>query len=336
MTESALASCGGFGTGQGPHSVTGVDAIAPRRIPSLMNHSPENASSVADGAAPQNSHDSQDSPERFNETAISSELSVRFMQSLRDLWVYRDLFTAFVARDVKVRYKQTALGVIWVLLQPLLGGVIFAVLFRSIGAKHTAGWYSDLLFFMAGLVPWTSFSSAVQNAATSMETNAGMISKIYFPRMVIPGAYVCGAMLDFFIAFVVVLGMGAFGGALSPMLIVLVPALILIQMAAAMGIGLIFGALNAQYHDVKYVVPFVLQMGLFVTIPQALAKWPAAAQPILSLNPMAGVIEAYRALITGGAVNYPLLGEAALISFVLLIGGIWFFRARESKLVDIL
>lgn len=313
--------------------------IAHRRILSLMNFSSENDSSAgvaSEGETPNISAASISSSDRLPETFISSDLRVRFMQSLRDLWVYRDLFTAFVVRDVKVRYKQTALGVIWVLLQPLMGGVIFAVLFRSLGAKQGPNWYSDLLFYMAGLVPWTSFSTAVQNAATSMETNANMISKIYFPRMVIPGAYVCGSMLDFIIAFVVVLIMGAFGHGLSPMLAALVLPLVLIQMAAAMGIGLLFGALNAQYHDVKYVVPFVLQMGLFVTIPQSIVNWPAAAQPILSLNPMAGVVETYRALIVGSPVNYPLLGEAALISFALLIVGIWFFRSRESKLVDIL
>jgi lipopolysaccharide transport system permease protein len=235
-----------------------------------------------------------------------------------------------------VRYKQTALGVIWVLLQPLVASGVFAVVLRTLGAQKDVRPIDSLIFFMAALAPWSSFAMAVQNAAMSMEMNANMISKVYFPRMVIPGAYVCGAALDFLIAFAALFGIAAFAGAFRPALIAAMPLLLVVQMMAAMGLGLFFGALNAQYHDVKYVVPFLLQIGMFVSAFITLEGRSPVVRRILSLNPMASVIETYRALLAGRGVNYALLGEGAGIALFLFVGGLLFFRAREAKLVDIL
>lgn len=270
------------------------------------------------------------------ETVISSDARVRFIQSIRDLWIYRDLFVAFVIRDLKVRYKQTALGVIWVILQPLLAGGLFAMIFQGFTHRANQGFLANMLVAMAALVPWTSFASAVQNGAMSMEANAGMISKVYFPRMVIPGAFVCGAALDFLIAFTAFLLIAIFAGQFSFWLLILMPFFLLIQMMAAMGIGLFFGALNAQYHDVKYMVPFILQMGMLVSVLVDLANHGRLAQHLLSINPVAPLIYGYQRALLGQTIDLALIAQAALISICFLAGGIWFFRAREAKLVDIL
>lgn len=270
------------------------------------------------------------------ETVISSDARVRFVQAIRDLWIYRDLFAAFVIRDLKVRYKQTALGVIWVILQPLLAGGLFAMIFQGFTHRADQGFLANMLVAMAALVPWTSFASAVQNGAMSMEANAGMISKVYFPRMVIPGAFVCGAALDFLIAFAAFLLISVLAGQFTVWLLILMPAFLVIQMMAAMGIGLFFGALNAQYHDVKYMVPFILQMGMLVSVLVDLANHGRMVQHLLSLNPVAPLIYGYQCALHGQALDLVLTGQAALISVFLLAGGIWFFRVREAKLVDIL
>ncbi|MCC5875753.1 MAG: ABC transporter permease, partial [Candidatus Sumerlaeia bacterium] len=177
------------------------------------------------------------------ETIISSRPTHRFRQTLRDLVAYRELFRAFVARDIKVRYKQTALGVIWVLLQPLMASGIFAVVFKQIGAMQEATAMEALLFFMAGLVPWNTFQMAVNSASSSMETSANLITKVYFPRMVVPGAYVVGSALDFFIGLILFLGIGLYAGMPVWWVVLGVPLLLPIQMASAAGIGLFFAAL---------------------------------------------------------------------------------------------
>ena len=276
----------------------------------------------------------------LSETVISPDPGVRFFQSLRDLWAYRDLFIAFVARDIKVRYRQTALGVIWVVLQPLMTGGLLAILFKSAGIMSDIGAMDSMLFFMAGLVPWTAFALAVQTSSTSMEVNANLITKVYFPRMLIPGAHVCGSLLDFIIAFSVLVVMAAFSGALRPALILVMPLLVIVQVMAATGIGLFFGALNAQYRDVKYVVPFLLQMGMLLTVLIPLDTWNSQLRPVLSFNPMAAVVETYRALLglsgAAASVDSMLLVKGAVVSALLLVFGIWFFRKREAKMVDIL
>ncbi|MDK2973171.1 MAG: lipopolysaccharide transport system permease protein [Candidatus Sumerlaeota bacterium] len=270
------------------------------------------------------------------ETVISSRADVRLLQAIRDLWAYRDLFAAFVRRDLTVRYRQTALGVIWVVLQPLATGGVFAVIFRRLGAGADQSALESLLFYMAGLVPWMAFASAVQKAATSLETNASLVTKVYFPRMAVPGAYVAAGAVDFLIAFSVLAGLAAWTGRFSIWLLVAMPLLLLLQTAAALGLGFFFAILNAQYRDVKYVVPFVLTIGLFLTVILPLAQWGDLGRAILSWNPMMAVVEAYRAVLAGKAVDAMLMAKGTLSALVALAGGVWFFRHREHRLVDIL
>ncbi len=271
------------------------------------------------------------------ETVISCDGRVRFIQAIRDLWIYRDLFLAFITRDIKVRYKQTMLGVVWVILQPLLAGGVFSVVFRNLGAMQETSATDLLLFHIAGLVPWTTFSTAVTTSSASLETNANLISKVFFPRLVVPGAYVCGSVVDFSIAFTVLMILAAATGKFSPLLILAMPFLLAVQLMAAAGIGLIFSILNAQYRDVKYVIPFALMLGLFVTVPASLDSWKQPLlREILSFNPMAAPIETYRAILTDRPVDWSLLGKGTTSALTLLLAGIWFFRRREARLVDIL
>ncbi len=276
-------------------------------------------------------------PSPQQETIISSNPRVRFLQTLRDLYEYRELFAAFVSRDLKVRYKQTAFGVAWVVMQPLVTGVIFAALFGLVTGRFSG--LEGVLFFLAGLVPWMSFQNGVQMAANSLEANANLVSKVYFPRMVVPGAHVLASLIDYLIGFAVLLVVAAVAGKFNPLLIAVMPPLMLLQFMMAWGLGLFLAALNAQYRDVKYAIPFLLQTGMFLTVLVPLSSWEQAHPAlhfVLSLNPMAAVAETYRALLRDAGLDFSLLARGFVVSLLVLIGGLRFFAAREQKMVDIL
>jgi lipopolysaccharide transport system permease protein len=269
-------------------------------------------------------------------TVISAERHERLRQFLRDLWDYRELFLTFVERDIKVRYKQTALGVVWVVLQPLFMTGAFSLIFGRI-ARMPADGLPYPLFYLAALVPWNAFATALSQSSLSMESNAHLISKVYFPRVVVPGGIVCGSLLDFSIGWIVLNIVSAAYGLWSPVLLFLTPLLLLIQASTALGIGLVLAALNAQYRDVKHTVGFIVQVFMLATpVIYPASKLPPWAQPWLFLNPMAVVIESYRNILKGAPLNglqivCSLLSAAACLSL-----GIWFFRKREARLVDVL
>lgn len=287
-------------------------------------------------------------PPTQKETLISSNPRLRMIQTVRDLVEYRELFWAFVIRNLKIRYKQTALGVIWVILQPLITGVVFSAIFGLIRGSFSG--IDALLFFMAGLVPWTTFQNGVQMGAMSLEQNANLVSKVYFPRMTVPASQVISSLVDFMIAFLTLILIALLGGAFDLQLLLWMPPLLLIQFIAALGLSLFFAVLNAQYRDVKYTIPFLLQLGMFVTVWIPLEDWRRGQvgfgegwswlspylYEILSLNPMAGVVETYRAVLQGQPTNWDLLAKALTVSCVLLLIGARFFTAREKRLVDIL
>jgi lipopolysaccharide transport system permease protein len=285
------------------------------------------------------------------ETVISADANTRLRQALIDAWNYRELFTAFLRRDIKVRYRQTLLGVVWVVLQPLLTGVVFAAVFGLITGRF--GGFGGVVFFMAGLVHWTAFANGVQMASASLESQANLVSKVYFPRAVVPLAYVAGSMVDFAVSWIVFLLIAVAGGFFQPLLVVFLPLLLLIQLLTASGLGLALAALNAQYRDVKYAVPFVLQMGMFITVLAPLSIWSSIGEGaeagslkalagewlpmILSLNPMTAVVESARALSVGdGVLSVGLLVTGLLVSLIVFVAGLWFFSKREARLVDIL
>ncbi|MBI5396621.1 MAG: ABC transporter permease, partial [Verrucomicrobia bacterium] len=249
---------------------------------------------------------------------------------------YRELFWTFVERDLKVRYKQTALGVIWVILQPLFMSGAFALIFGKLAGMPTDG-LPVMLFYFAANVPWSTFATAVSQSALSLEVNAGLVTKIYFPRTVIPGAIVAGSVVDFAIGWTLLSGLALWFGRWHWQLFAVTPALLLVQVLTALGFGLVLGALNARYRDVKHAVNFFIQVLMLATpVIYPASKLPEVAQRLLFLNPMAGVITTYRSVLQDGSVDVALVVNSLLMAFVLCVGGLWFFRKNEARFADIL
>ena len=269
-------------------------------------------------------------------TIISADRHERIRQFLRDLWDYRELFWSFVERDVRVRYKQTALGVIWVILQPLFMMGAFSIIFGKIAKMPTDGLPLPL-FYLAALVPWNTFAAALSQSALSMEANAQLISKVYFPRVVVPGGIICGTFVDFAVGWILLNGVAIWLGYWHWQLIALTPLLLFMQGSTAFGIGLVLAALNAQYRDVKHAIGFVVQVFMLATpVIYPASKLPASIQSFLFLNPMAIVVSSYRGILSGTPLHWISMTTALLTSVFYLVAGLWFFRKREGKLADIL
>lgn len=252
------------------------------------------------------------------------------------VWRYRELLYFLVWRDLKARYKQTSLGVAWAVLQPFLTMVVFSVFFGRL-----AGVPSDDLpypvFTFAALLPWQLFSYALTESGNSLVTNQELLTKVYFPRLLIPLSTVLGGLADFAIAFLVLLGMMAFYGITPTSAVVVLPLLVLLTCASALAAGLWLAALNVKYRDVRYTLPFLAQFWMLAT-PIA---YPASLIPdhwrvFYSLNPMVGVVEGFRwaLLDSGGGVGYSVIISAVVVA-ALLVGGMIYFRRMERTFADI-
>ena len=256
---------------------------------------------------------------------------------LRELWAYRELIYFLTWRDIKVRYKQTALGITWVVLQPLALMVIFTLLFGRL-AKIPSEGIPYPLFAYAGLLPWQIFSRTLNESTTSLVKDHRLVSKVYFPRMIIPLSVTIAAMLDFVIASGVLFILMVIYGATPGLALMSLPLFILLMFMNAVGIGLWLSALNVQYRDVGYAVPFLTQVLLFVTpvlYPSSLV--PAKLRMIYALNPMAGVIGGFRwALLGVGEGFSSTLVVSVAIAVGVFFGGVVWFRAKEKGFVDIL
>lgn len=256
---------------------------------------------------------------------------------LRELWAYRGLFLFLVWRDIKVRYAQTVLGAGWAILQPVLTMLVFTVIFGqfanipSDGAPYAA-------FSLAALVPWTYFSTALSGASNSLVTSTNLITKVYFPRLVIPFAPVLAGLVDFGIAlvilFLVMAGYGIVPGVLS---IAVLPVLVLGMMLTAAGVGCWLAALNIQYRDVKYVTPFLVQVWMYASpIVYPMSLVPERYRAIYALNPMAGIIEGFRALLLGtSAVPWSMILLSLAMGVVLFVTGALYFRLVERVFADV-
>lgn len=255
----------------------------------------------------------------------------------RDLWEYRELLYFLVWRDVKVRYKQTALGIAWVVLQPLATTLIFTVIFGNL-ARISSGNLPYAVFAMAGLVPWNYFAGAITRGSTSLVGSAHLISKVYFPRLIIPIAGVLGGLVDMIIVLALLFVMIILFGIAPTPGIVLLPFFILLAICTALGVSLWLSALNVQYRDVNYLVPFIVQIWLYATpvvYPSSLI--PAEWRVLYGLNPMAGVVEGFRWALFGGS-EFP--GAMLLVSIavvvLMLAGGALFFRRMERTFADVI
>lgn len=255
---------------------------------------------------------------------------------IRELWEYRGLMYFFTWRDLKVRYKQTAVGIAWAIFQPFITMVVFSIFFGRL-AKMPSDGIPYPIFVYTGLLIWQFFSSALSDTANSLVANQSIITKVYFPRLVLPIASVLTKFVDFAVATVILIGMMVYYG-FTPNLIglLILPLLIIISFLAATGGGLFLAAVNVKYRDVRYVLPFFIQLLLFVTPVIYPASIAGKYSWILALNPMTGVIKAAHAAILGNApVNWTLLGLSAGASIVAFIIGVIVFKKTERYFADI-
>jgi lipopolysaccharide transport system permease protein len=255
---------------------------------------------------------------------------------LRELWEYRELLYFLVWRDIKVRYKQTALGAAWAIIQPFFIMVVFSLFFGKLAGVPSDGIPYPVFTFCA-LLPWQLFAHALAESSNSLVANERLITKVYFPRLVVPIAAVLGGLVDFAIAFVVLLGMMAYYGIVPGLAVLTLPLFVLLAVMTALGVGLWLSALNVQYRDVRYTLNFLTQFWLFITpvaYPSSIVpeKWRA----LYGLNPMAGVVEGFRwALLGKTEAPGPLLAVSVVAVIVILVGGLYYFRRMEETFADI-
>jgi lipopolysaccharide transport system permease protein len=257
--------------------------------------------------------------------------------NLRDLWMYRELVYFMVWREVKVRYKQTMLGAAWAIIQPVMNMIVFSVLFGGIAKLPTDGNIPYPIFTFTALLPWQLFVGALNQASRSLTANQNMVTKIYFPRLVLPLASILSGLVDFVIAFVILIGLMVYYR-VTPSINVIwaLPLLLLLAIVTALGVALWLSAINVQYRDVNYALPFLTQFWFFIT-PVAYSsnlisdKW----QLIYSINPMAGVVNGFRWALLGVG-NGPDAGLwiSAIVSVVFLISGLFYFRNMEKTFAD--
>jgi homopolymeric O-antigen transport system permease protein len=257
---------------------------------------------------------------------------------VRDLWAYRELFLILSWRDIAVRYKQTLIGVAWAVLKPFLTMVVFTVVFGRIAQLPSDGDVPYALMVFAGMLPWYLFSSGLSGAGDSVVANATLVSKVYFPRMIIPAASIVTALVDFLVSFVILVLLIVWYSFVPGWQILLLPLFMLLALLASAGPGLCIGALNVKYRDFRYVVPFVLQFGLYISpVGFSSSVVPDEWRFLYSLNPLVGVIEGFRWCILGGESALFLPGFAlsvGVIAFFLWLG-IRSFRAVEKSFADL-
>jgi lipopolysaccharide transport system permease protein len=256
---------------------------------------------------------------------------------LADIWEFRELAYFLTWRDVKIRYKRTGLGVAWAVVQPLMTMLVFTIFFGRLGKMPSEG-VPYPVFSLCALLPWQLFSYALTESANSIVANERLITKVYFPRLLAPLAAVLAGLVDFVIAFVLLLGLMAFYRVVPGPALVLLPALVVLAVATALGVGLWLSALNVEYRDVRYTLPFLTQFWLLATpVAYPASIVPTFWRPFLGLNPMAGVVEAFRwALLGTAAPDGRLMAVSILVALGLLLTGAFYFRRMERNFVDVI
>jgi len=255
----------------------------------------------------------------------------------RDLWRYRELLGFLAWRDVKVRYKQAVLGVAWAVIQPVVQTLLLSFVFGKL-AKMPAGGVPYPLLVLAGLLPWQLFSSAFSGAGGSIVGNAHLISKVYFPRLIVPLSALAVALIDMAIPLILTIPVAAFWGVMPTWRLLLLPVFILGALLIAFGAGLWITALTVKYRDFRFITPFLLQIGVFVTPvgyrTDFLPNWRA----LIALNPLSGVVDGFRWCLLGGTTEFyvPGLAISVAIAVVLLAGGLWYFRKTERQFADVI
>lgn len=254
----------------------------------------------------------------------------------RDLWAFRELFYILSWRDIKVRYKQTVLGAAWSILRPLLTTIIFTIVFNRVAKLQAPGATPYAILVLSGMLPWQFFSTAIGDASNSLIGNANLISKVYFPRLIIPASSIMTSLVDFGTTFLILLVMMCYYQYTPDVRILFLPFFVLLAFIAALGLGLYVTALNVKYRDFRYVIPFAIQIGLYISP----VGWSSSIVPekwrlLYSLNPVVGVIDGFRWCIMGGNELYlPGFLLSVLVTFFFLYLGVWYFRKTEKTFAD--
>ena len=255
----------------------------------------------------------------------------------RDVWRYRELLYFLSWRDLAVRYKQTAIGVAWALVRPALTMLVFVLFRRFVGLERTS--VPDPILVLAAVLPWQFFASALTEASNSLIANTNLISKVYFPRLLVPFAAVVTALADFVITLAMLAVLMVWYQFVPGWQIVVLPVFVLLTLALAIGAGLLLAALNVEYRDFRYVVPFIVQFGLFISpIAFTTAQVPERWRSLYALNPLVGIIDGFRWTIIGDrvAVSAYAIVMSVVVTAVVVLLGVWYFRAMERHFADVI
>jgi lipopolysaccharide transport system permease protein len=255
----------------------------------------------------------------------------------RELWEYRELLFFFAWRDIKVRYKQTVMGASWAIIQPFFTMVIFSLFFGRLANVPSDG-LPYPIFSYAALVPWTFFANGVTQSSNSLVSSAEMIKKIYFPRLALPIATILAGLVDFVLAFIVLLGMMLYYQLVPTINVIWLPFFLLLAVVTSLGVGLWLSAMNVQFRDVRYTIPFLIQAWLFLTpIVYPSSSIPEPWRTVYGINPMAGVVEGFRwALLGTDTAPGPMIVVSSFVALVLFISGAFYFRRMEQGFADVL
>ncbi|MEH1929799.1 ABC transporter permease [Nostoc sp.] len=259
-------------------------------------------------------------------------------QYWKDIWRYRELFYFLAWRDILVRYKQTAIGIAWALIRPFLTMVVFTIVFGQLAKLPSQGVPYPILVFSA-MLPWQFFANSLSECSNSLIGNANLISKVYFPRLIVPTSAVVVSFVDFLISGMILLGLMAWYNFVPSWRILTLPLFIVIAFAASMGAGLWFASLNVKYRDFRYIVPFIVQFGLYISpVGFSSSVVPEKWRLLYSLNPIVGVIDGFRWAILGGESKLYFSGFLLSLGLVILlfISGIWYFRKVERTFADVI
>ncbi len=263
----------------------------------------------------------------------------------KDLWRFKGLFYYLAWRDILVRYKQTAIGVLWSVLRPLLTIVVFTLVFNKLGNFPSETGVPYAIMVCVGMLPWQFFSSAFSESANSLVANSNLLTKVYFPRLIVPASTVIVCLIDFLISFVILIGLYVFYSYVPDWRILLFPIFLLLATITAMGFGLFIAALNVKYRDFRYVIPFIVQFGLYISpvgfssnVVYANEHIPQILKYLYALNPMVGVIDGFRWSMLGGSVSLhlPEFLSSIAVSVLFLFVGIWYFRKMERTFADVI
>lgn len=254
----------------------------------------------------------------------------------QEIWKYRNLLYNFISRDIKIRYKQTVFGFLWVIIQPVIMMIIFSIIFGRFANIPSDGIPYPIFSFVA-LTPWTLFSEGLSRSATGMVANAGIITKVYFPRLIIPISGVLSPLVDFCIASIILIIMMAYYGIIPTLNFLCIPLFILLAIITALAIGLWISALNVKYRDFQYTLSFILQLGLYASpIAYPISIIPEQYRLIYALNPMVGVIEGFRWALLGVKLPITEICISIGVVIIILIGGLFYFKKTEQYFADVI